>query len=193
MPTPSALNSIIAAFSRTVQTQTEALLADRITLTAWEDAMTVSLKRAHIEAAVRGRIDAGGGLGTDVLNAIAPLRGGIRDNLQNELTFLRGFSEKIAAGELTPAQIEANAQLYANHLQSSYWTARTDIAEQEGATHEARQTQPAEHCDDCLGYEAQGIVPIGTLPAPGFDSVCRANCQCIKIYYRVINGAFVEV
>jgi hypothetical protein len=42
----------------------------------------------------------------------------------------------------------------------------------------------AQHCQDCLGYAAQGIVSIGTLPLPGQRCECGARCRCSVRYYR---------
>ncbi len=35
------------------------------------------------------------------------------------------------------------------------------------------------NCNDCVSYASLGWQPFGTLPEPGQDSVCKANCKCI--------------
>jgi hypothetical protein len=38
-------------------------------------------------------------------------------------------------------------------------------------------------CTDCLYYESWGWQPIGTIPLPGQECICRDNCRCTT-YYR---------
>lgn len=141
---------------------------------AWYEGMTRTIIRSHIQATIAGK----GGL----------LRTGISDwrrvagQIQQELTYLRTFAIAVAAGGLTAAQIAARSALYSNHAQVSYWSALDAGQKQRGFTQERRVLGAAEHCPDCVGYAAQGWVPIGTLPAPGDGSVCRANCKCTKEY-----------
>ena len=37
-------------------------------------------------------------------------------------------------------------------------------------------------CQDCIGYAAQGWVPIGLLPPPGQRCACHDNCRCYVEY-----------
>ena len=91
---------------------------------------------------------------------------------------------EIAEGDLSPAQISARSKLYINSSNKQYWRGKMEAKLAAGFTEEQRFLNPAEHCDDCVGYAARGRVPIGTLPEPGEASACQENCRCTKKYYR---------
>ena len=42
--------------------------------------------------------------------------------------------------------------------------------------------QDRKTCQDCIGYAAQGWVPIGLLPPPGQRCACHDNCRCYVEY-----------
>lgn len=126
-----------------------------------------------------------------LFDIVAPLRGGLMPLFLEELDYLRGFFRDMPT--LSEAQIRARFQLYANHLQQTYWQAARLQVEARGATHHARRLNAGETCKDCIRYAGQGIVRIGTLPPPGRGSVCRSNCNCDEIYYRQEAGKFIEV
>ena len=145
-----------------------------VEIDAWYEGMKFEVIRSNVTAAIAGK----GGL----------LRMGIQDwrqvtrQIRSEFDYLRSFAQDVAAGQLTPAQIAARSSLYSQHAQVSYWQANASAKKQQGFTEERRILGAAEHCPDCMGYAAEGWVPIGSLPAPGDGSVCRANCQCTKEY-----------
>lgn len=146
----------------------------RLDTAAWYEAMTRTIVRGHIQATIVGK---GGILQTRISDWRR-----VAGQIQQELTYLRQFAQDIAAGKLSAAQIAARSALYSNHTQVSFWSARDAGQKQRGFTQERRVLGQAEHCVDCVGYAAQGWVPIGTLPSPGDGSVCRGNCQCTKEY-----------
>lgn len=145
-----------------------------VEIDAWYEGMKFEVIRSNVTAAIAGK----GGI----------LRMGLQDwlrvtrQVRSEFDYLRSFAQDVADGKLSPAQIAARANLYSQHAQVSYWEANVSAKRQAGFTEERRVLGVAEHCPDCVGYAAEGWVPIGTLPSPGDGSVCRANCQCIKEY-----------
>lgn len=52
-------------------------------------------------------------------------------------------------------------------------------------TQEKREINAGENCPECLEYEADGWVPLGTLPAIGSGSRCGSHCNCRFRYRRV--------
>lgn len=57
------------------------------------------------------------------------------------------------------------------------------LAIQQGNTMMRRVArQDKKTCQDCIGYSAQGWVPIGLLPPPGQRCVCHDNCRCYVEY-----------
>lgn len=140
----------------------------------WFDAMQHQVKRAHVQAAVIGRGDRAA--------MTQEAWGRVGRRIRGEYEALRGFAQDIADGNLSPAQIEARAQLYANHTQMSYWDGSRVAQREQGLTEERRIINPGETCPDCESYAAQGWQPIGTLPPPGVDSECRSNCNCSMEY-----------
>ena len=182
----SALPVIQANLQSELAQLAQAVANERISPDILYTALERTLTRAHIEAALAGRqaVDQGffEGILSKVLDVFAPLRGGLQDKLNSELTYLRDFITQIADGNLTPAQIAARLDQYGNHVQQTFWGAQTDTQGAAGYTEERRVLNPGESCDDCIGYAGQGWQPIGSLPEPGEDSQCRANCNCSKDY-----------
>lgn len=144
------------------------------TLDDYRDAYVTELKTLHIQMALVGV----GGKN----NATQSLYGKVGNTLKQEYRYLNNFIDDIVSGNLTPSQIKARQNMYANKIWNSYWLARTDKA-REVFTQERRVLQPAEHCDDCIALAAVGWQPIGTLPKPADGSTqCLSNCRCIMEY-----------
>lgn len=103
--------------------------------------------------------------------------------LRDEYAYLANFATELDAGTISVAQATARARLYANKMRTAYYDIKTQrLAASGGYTQERRILGNAEHCDDCIGYAAQGWVRIGTLPEPGERSRCMNNCKCSKEY-----------
>jgi len=152
---------------------TERLLDGRYDIATWQERMASTVKDAWI---VNLRIGRGPDIGY-------PEYGAAGARLRQLYNQLNGFAFAISNGELTGRQISARAKLYALSAITAYWLGRQHAKRAAGFTHEIRLLNPAEHCDDCIGYAARGIQPIGTLPEPGEGSVCGANCKCEKKYF----------
>lgn len=102
--------------------------------------------------------------------------------INEEIGFRQGFSADIASGKLSAAQLEARMNLYPEHAWQAYFAGQGIAKQRAGFTQERRVLQPAEHCEDCERYAGLGWQPLGTLPKPGRDSACKANCKCIMEY-----------
>lgn len=175
MAQPNPLTRLIDA-GEGVMVDYAAALDTGMGVDAWYEAMKQEVKRLNIQAAIAGR----GGV-----RRMRPTDyGRVGRQLRDEYAFLRQFAQDVADGKLTTAQIAARANLYANHAQVSFWRARRATRLDAGFTQERRRLGVAEHCPDCQGYAAQGWQRIGTLPEPGVDSVCRANCKCTLEYRK---------
>lgn len=156
------------------------------TLEDWQAAMAEELRHMHVQMLLVGK----GGIN----NATPADYGRIGAKLRGEYEFLQNFAEQIASGSQSLAQINNRMAQYSGGVWSSYWKGRNAAVAEIGATHESRNAVDDDGtCDDCKGYERQGIVEIGTLPAPGEASVCRHRCRCTKEYYRRENNRFVRV
>lgn len=108
--------------------------------------------------------------------------GWLGGKLNYEYRRLEMFASDILAGNLSEAQIRARVALYGEASKVAYHRGEMLAKLGAGYTEERRRTSPAEHCDDCLTFEARGWVPIGTLPEPGEQSACMRNCRCFKEY-----------
>jgi len=150
--------------------QTERLINGDINLQTWQDRMRREIKDAHITNMVVGR---GGRQQVEFSDW-----GRVGQRLQMQYRFLDTFAQEIQQGNMTEAQIRARAVMYATAPRTAYFDGMTAAGQAAGHTEERRILNPAEHCDDCIGYAARGWVPVGTLPKPGQGSVCLSNCKC---------------
>jgi len=125
-------------------------------------------------------------LGRGGLRAMTPDDfAGLENHLSSELGYLDEFMAAISRGELSPRQIQARVNLYAEapweaYAQGEYLNNKAvgfeemrRIAVDDGGT-----------CGDCHDYAAQGWQPLGKLPMPGKGSVCGRRCRCY-VEYRV--------
>jgi hypothetical protein len=147
-----------------------ALVAEAVTLEAWQDAMIATVRRAHIEAYALGR----GGME----NMTQADYGRIGAFLRREYGFLRDFVAEIHAGNLTGDALRVRLEMYAKHTQQTFWTGARSLQANEGMSEERRVVNAGESCEDCTFYESEGWQEIGYFPPPGNDAVCMANCNC---------------
>lgn len=149
---------------------TDQLITGQIDLSTWQARMRQEIKDGHITNLTVGR---GGRQQVEFSDW-----GRVGQRLQMQYRFLDVFAQEIASGTLTEAQIRARAAMYSTAARTAYFDGMTAAGQAAAHTEERRVLNPAEHCPDCLGYAAQGWVPIGTLPKPGQGSQCLSNCKC---------------
>ena len=100
--------------------------------------------------------------------------------LRQEYANLRNFANEIAAGNLSPAQIEARANLYANSTYSRYWEIRTEQERQAGMMQEKLVTMgDSRVCEECMAEAGRGLMPIGT-----FNPPIHPGCRCDVEYSK---------
>lgn len=152
----------------------QGVIDGRVPVSALQEAGIVELRRAHTQIAALGRGGWSQMRNTDWLD--------VGRQLKFEYRHWRDFMGQVARGELSAAQIEMRFGMYENHIWTSYWKAQTTASREAGFVEERRIRQAAESCPECLGYEGRGWQPIGSLPEPGQESSCGANCKCVKEY-----------
>jgi len=155
---------------------TERLLSGSLSLPEWQERAAREIKDAARISMLIGR----GGRG--MVSRADWGRMGAR--LREEYKYLNRFAQEIAAGQLTDAQIRARMQLYAGSVRMFYYDGVQAAKVDAGFLVERRVLHPAEHCEDCVGYAAEGWQPIGHFPPPGLGSRCLHNCQCTKEYSK---------
>lgn len=169
-----ALEDLITDSSFAMSGFVEDLASGAITLDEWQVAMAEELRTINTISLSLGR----GGWGRVTQSDW----GRLGANMREQYRFLNDFAFQLGSGEISLAQAQHRATMYANQGWQHYWNGSTSAKKAAGFTQERRVLGSAEHCDDCIGYAAQGWVPIDTLPPPGKDSQCRANCRCSKQY-----------
>lgn len=123
---------------------------------------------------------------------IAPTLPAVEADIADELDYLDGFADEVAAGQ-TPrdGRFIRRAMLYAAAGFSFYLALRGDRARAQGYTEEMSNLDPAaEHCNSCVEEADRGWVPLGELVPVG-DRDCRSNCRC-WITYRDVTGGTSE-
>ena len=151
---------------------TQRYVDGKIDINAWQKGMRKEIKDSHIVSSTAGRG------GRDSMTKADWGRTGGR--LKQQYGYLDGLALERINGEVSDAQMMARAKMYAGNNRKAYYDGQVAANKDAGFTEERRILHPAEHCDDCEGFEAQGWQPIGTLPEPGEESVCMSNCKCTK-------------
>jgi len=162
--------------SEQMRRQTENFITGNITLATWQERIAGNLKDAYVVNLQLGR----GGKAVTTFSDYGRIGG----RLKFEYAKLDQFAQEINLGQLSEKQIMARIQQYANGARTAFHDGKRAAKLDAGFNEERRYTNPAEHCDDCVGYEALGWQPIGSLPPPGTGSVCMHNCKC-DMDYRV--------
>lgn len=154
------------------------MLADgAITLDQWQGSVREAIKAAHLQAAIIGH---GGRSGMG-----AAEYGRIGQRLRQEYAYLQGFALDLLEQRTSAPMALARISLYAESVRGSFWEGASIRKEQQGFGLMQRILDPmAQHCEDCVGYAARGIVPIGSVPLPGQRCACRARCRCTVRYLR---------
>lgn len=120
--------------------------------------------------------------------------GSIGGMLKREYRYLDAFTDEVATGELSEAQIRVRSAMYINGAREAFDRADTKSAKIAGMTEERWITDPSkENCPDCLAFEAEGWKPIGYFPAIASGATqCLSNCCCRK-EFQAVETAEVEV
>jgi hypothetical protein len=107
-------------------------------------------------------------------------------SIRDELRYLRNFGDSLEAKLMQGQPIDGRAlvrsELYAEAGRSTFERQLEATKGEAGYTHEYNELGTDDNCEDCLMYEAMGVVPIGTIPPPGVDRRCGRKCRCRKVY-----------
>lgn len=111
---------------------------------------------------------------------------GTKEYPVGEYTSLAKFAQAIANGELTPAQAEARARLYAGKAYARYWQ-EDQLLRLAGGQYEVlwEDVGDERECGRCPELAAMGWVEIGahgTVPGAG-ATPCLGHCRC-RLRYR---------
>lgn len=95
---------------------------------------------------------------------------------------ISGTADDYENGDASLAQVRQRNRAYTGSARKLFHQMERDEStpsEPGKVEVEQRILDPAaEHCEDCLGYAAQGVQMAGTLPVPGDDCQCGDNCRC---------------
>lgn len=102
------------------------------------------------------------------------------NKIRQEYANLWSFARDIKDGDLTPAQIEARAALYANSTYERYWQITTEEQMAKGMVQERLVTVGDERvCEECMDEASKGYVMIGTYYPP-----IHPGCRCDVEYSK---------
>jgi len=171
------VDSRISKLDSTLRRVTRMLVDGNLSLDQWQASVREAIKAAHIQAAIigyggRGEMDSAG-------------YGRVGQRLREEYRFLQGFARDLLDGRVSGPQSLARISLYSQSVRGSFLQGEGLRKQQQGFSLMRRKLDPqAQHCEDCLGFAARGIVPIGSVPLPGQRCACRARCRCRIEYFR---------
>jgi len=171
------VDSRIERLDATLRRITGMMASGNITLEQWQASVREAIKAAHIQAAIIGN----GGRGR-----MGPAEyGRVGQRLGQEYRYLQNFAGDLLAGRISAPMALARISLYSQSVRGSFWQGTEMRRQQQGFSLMRRILDPqAQHCQDCIGFAAQGIVSLGTLPLPGQRCACRSRCKCRVVYYR---------
>lgn len=167
---------------------TTAVMEGRITPAVWQEQMRTEIKRQVLQQTALGSG------GWDRISQAGYGRAGA--DLRHLYTVISGTAIDIANGKISLAQAQARANEYAGHGRSHFY-----VAERETVKPSASNMMLIERrmlgaggktCKDCVSFYGQGWQPLGVLPPPGVDSVCRGNCKCRLVRMEVDAGTVGE-
>ena len=128
--------------------------------------------------------------------------GRIGGNLRSEYKHLANLANGIADGTVSTAQAQNRLHMYmGNARKEFYQVERAHLPKPKAGMSrlERRQLNPADSCDDCIGYAAQGWQAEGVLPVPGEGSQCFPGSLLVmaegivKGFKREYIGDLVEI
>jgi hypothetical protein len=190
-----SLDEVMDASGDRMNSLTDQLIAEQISLAEWQIGMMEEIKTAHTAAAAA----ASGGWAQMSQSDWGAAGRMIRD----QYDYLRNFANEIASGkQRLDGTARVRTDLYAQAARGTFEEMRRRYERlKDGMEEEARELGEADHCssdDDpsgeregCLELAALGWQPIGTLPRIG-QSVCITRCHCRFVFRkRGPDGAWI--
>jgi hypothetical protein len=152
------------------------LVNGSITVAEWEAETRDLLKQIRVWGYTIG---AGGQRNLTKADYARMGREGVRQN-----KYLRRFAEELKAGKLSEAQFRYRLGLYINDADTIREVGRNQAHIKAGFDEERRIRTKDDSCQQCIGFAKLGWQSIGSMPDPGRDCDCRANCGCYKAFRR---------
>jgi hypothetical protein len=167
---------------------TTSVMEGLITVSVWQEQVRTEVKRQILQQTALGSG------GWDQVSQAGYGRAGA--DLRQLYAQISGTARDIADGKITMAQAQARANEYTGHGRSHFY-----VAERETVKPSASNMMLIERrmlgaggktCKDCVSFYGQGWQPLGVLPPPGVDSVCRGHCKCRLIRQEIDAGTVGE-
>lgn len=152
------------------------LRAGTISLDQWQVQMAETSKSLHLWSGTAAR----GGWGQMTSSDY----GKIGARVRAQYGYLDNFAQQIERGEVNVklGGFLTRVEMYADAGRNTYHSILLSVMMDDvGMTEERNVLGIADHCDGCLEAEAEGWVPIDTLPLPG-ERDCLTRCKCDIIY-----------
>jgi hypothetical protein len=177
----SLLDAQVNATEAQMSDLATAVMEGHISPAVWQEEMRTEIRRQVLQQTALGsggwdRISQAGyaRAGADLLQLYAQISGTAKD---------------IADDKVSMAQVQARANEYAGHGRSHFYSAERDTVKPSASNKMLIERRMlgggGKTCQDCINFYGQGWQPLGVLPAPGADSVCRGNCKCRLIRMEV--------
>lgn len=158
---------------------TEALLEGDASLAEWESAIAEGV----INAVILGLLLASGGV--DGLRNTQDPRAVLqftKTALVGELRGVRFSADRIAAGDLSPAQILASLQRRSGGVSRAYHSAALVLLLMSGEANEGIRRLGSQHpCPNCPDYERLDWTPLEQIVPIGNLCLCQLHCKCTLI------------
>lgn len=171
-----ALDQVIGASGVRMNTLTDSLIAEQISLAEWQLGMMEEIKISHTAAAASAR-----GGWAQMSQADWGATGRL---VRNQYDFLRNFAAEIASGkQRLDGTARVRTDLYAQAARGTFEETRRRYERlMNGMEEEMRVLGEADHCKGCLAQAKLKWQPIGTLDPIGAEE-CVTNCHC-TFHYR---------
>lgn len=177
------IESYIDSSEAAIQRFTDRLVNGSLSVSVWNSRLSDEIVNSFIALYLLGRGGESQMTDSDWV-AVAAL-------IDRQDYFLTRFSTELSDGLVSEAETLSRAKMYANAARQSYYKALSAVATGLGNDQEKWYTRPVktEHCRDCVKFEGQGWVTLGTFPEPGDGSTqCVSNCRCYKVFRNSETG-----
>lgn len=174
------LRDVMAGIKAEIDVVTEALINREITVATFQREMMVLSKDVNL---------AGGALERGGFNVMTPSDfGKVGAKVKGEYAYIDRMAAQIESGEQRlDGTLRNRTRLYGKQGDVTYQEFARETAKERGLTEERSNLNPGESCDECIGEDSKGWVPIGTLIPIGART-CLSNCNCGMSYRNLTTG-----
>lgn len=179
-----ALEKAVESARHDIQSLARNLIAGKITVPQFREALVARIRRLHLESAMLG-LEGIGNMTPNIPEVVnRRISQQIRFIDEAIATAIRGDNANGEVGQrfVSRSGIFAGAgRVTAQQVQRQALSDFSQINDQK--IWERRILGKENNCPECPEYADAGWQPIGTLPAIGQGSSCGANCGCRFIYF----------